>query len=247
MFKASGAYRKRHSPGGLVFHEAEIEASGRRLTVVTIQALDQGQQSSAIAFHHLEQFYAPAITVLVGIAGAINPRLTLGDVVVVQDVIYYDFRKEVPGKTIRRGRNLPVPAPIRRAANDFFSSSGGEPRRASMMDRSGKLRAYSVWHGPIGSGEAVVAGAESDIRRYVTEYNDKTLALEMEAKGVAQAFYEAVNNSGSAVGWLAIRGVSDHADVEKGDDYREIACWHAAMVLYEMLPYLAPLTASASG
>ena len=243
MFKASGTYRKRGGPGGLVFHEADIETAGRQLKIVATQALDQGQQSSVIAYHHLEQFYSPAITVLVGIAGAIQQRLALGDVVVVHDVIYYDLRKEVRGRTIHRGRSLPVPAPIRRAANDFFSSSG-EPRRASMMDRSGKLRAYSVWHGPIGSGEAVVAAAESDIRRYVTEYNDKTLALEMEAKGVAQAFYEAVNGAGSAIGWLAIRGISDHADVDKGDDYREVACWHAAMVLYEMLPYLAPLTTS---
>jgi adenosylhomocysteine nucleosidase len=246
MFRASGTYRKRGGPEGLVFHEAEIEIAGRRLTLVATQALDQGQQSSVIAYHHLEQFCSPAITVLVGIAGAIQQRLALGDVVVVQDVIYYDLRKEVRGRTIHRGRSLPVPAPIRRAANEFFSS-GGEPRRASMMDRSGKLRAYSVWHGPIGSGEAVVADAESDIRRYVTEYNDKTLALEMEAKGVAQAFYEAVNGAGSAIGWLAIRGISDHADVDKGDDYREAACWHAAMVLYEMLPYLAPLITSAPG
>jgi adenosylhomocysteine nucleosidase len=246
MFKASGAYRKRVGAGGLVFHEAEIEVAGRPLKIVASQALDQGQQSSVIAYHHLEQFYAPTITVLVGIAGAITKRLALGDVVVVQDVIYYDLRKEVPGKTIHRGRSLPVPAPIRRATNDFFSS-GGEPRRATIMDRSGTLRTYSTWPGPIGSGEAVVADAESDIRRYVIEYNDKTLAVEMEAKGVAQAFYEAVNGTGSAVGWLAIRGISDYADEEKGDDYREIACWHAAMVLYDMLPYLAPLTTSAPG
>jgi adenosylhomocysteine nucleosidase len=246
MFKASGAYCKRSGPAGLVFHEAEIKATERRLKVVAIRALDQGQQSSVIAYHHLEQFYAPAITVLVGIAGAIQPRLALGDVVVVQDVIYYDLRKEVPGRTIRRGRSLPVPAPVRRAANDFFSS-GGEPRHAAVMDRSGTLRTYSVWTGPIGSGEAVVADAQSDIRRYVTEYNDKTLAVEMETKGVAQAFYEAVDGTRSAVGWLAIRGISDYADEEKGDDYREIACWHAAMVLYEMLPYLAPLTTSGPG
>jgi adenosylhomocysteine nucleosidase len=246
MFKASGAYRKQSQAGGLVFHEAEIEAAGRRLKLVATQALDQGQQSSVIAYHHLQQFYSPAITVLVGIAGAIQSRLALGDVVVVQDVIYYDLRKEVPGKTIHRGRSLPVPAPIRRATNDFFST-GGEPRRAAILDRSGTLRTYSVWPGPIGSGEAVVADADSEIRRYVTDYNDKTLALEMEAKGVAQAFYEAVNGAGPAVGWLAVRGISDDASPQKNDAYHEIASWHAAMVLYELLPYLAPLTTSAPG
>ena len=77
MFKASGTYRKRGGPGGLVFHEAEIEAAGRQLKLVATQALDQGQQSSVIAYHHLEEFCSPAITVLVGIAGAIQQRLAL--------------------------------------------------------------------------------------------------------------------------------------------------------------------------
>jgi len=91
--------------------------------------------------------------------------------------------------------------------------------------------------GLVGSGEAVVADARSDIRRYIENFNDKTLALETEAGGVAEAFHESAGESG-ARGWLAIRGISDYADAEKNDDYHHIASWHAAAVLIQMLPYL---------
>jgi len=40
-------------------------------------------------------------------------------------------------------------------------------------------------------------------------------------------------------GWLSIKGISDYADEEKNDDYHDIASWHAAAVLIEMLPYLS--------
>jgi adenosylhomocysteine nucleosidase len=246
MLKASGTYHKLSGPDGLIFHEADIDVVGRNMKVIAAQALSQGQQSSVIAYNHLRQFCRPSITVLVGIAGGINARIKLGDVVVVRDVVYYDRRKELPGQTVRRGEARSIPATVRRAVNDFFSS-GDEPRRSAIMGRSGVLRTCSVWPGLIGSGEAVIADRESDIRRYLTEFNDKALAVEMEAKGVADAFYEAVGADRPAVGWFAIRGISDHAGEDKDDAYHEIASWHAAMVLYEMLPYLAPLTTAASG
>jgi adenosylhomocysteine nucleosidase len=153
MLRRAGRYRKRSGPGGLVFHEAEISIPGQTLRVAALQALEQGQQSAANAFHHLSQFCRPAITVLVGIAGAIHPKVAPGDVVVVQEVIYYDLRKEVPGKVIHRGSTRPVPAAIRRAANDFFSSRG-EPYQPAITDLGGLTRTCSVWPGPIGSGKS---------------------------------------------------------------------------------------------
>jgi adenosylhomocysteine nucleosidase len=95
-----------------------------------------------------------------------------------------------------------------------------------------------VLPGLVASGEAVVANARSEIRRYIENFNDKTLALETEAGGVAEAFHESAGDSGTR-GWLSIRGISDHADEEKNDDYHDIASWHAAEVLIQMLPYLS--------
>jgi adenosylhomocysteine nucleosidase len=173
--------------------------------------------------------------VLVGIAGGIHPSVSLGDVVVVQEVIYYDLRKETQAGVIRRGQTRPVPAVIRRAVNDFFSTHG-EPYLVHSADPDGTFRDYKALPGPIGSGEAVIAYKGSDIRRYLTAFNDKTLAVETEAGGIAEAFYETADEPGT--GWLAIRGISDHADADKDDAFHQVASWHAAATLIGLLPYL---------
>jgi len=225
------------SRSGLRFREAYISAGGKNATVVATQTLDRGQQPAVIAFERLRQIYAPAITVLVGIAGGISPSIRLGDVVVVRDVIYYDLRKETPTGVTRRGQSRPVPARIRHAINAFFSDHG-EPYQASITDPAGTPRTCAVVPGPIGSGEAVVADKNSAIRRYLATVSDKTLALETEAGGLAEAFYEMADTNPSDGGWLAIRGIADHADASKDDSYHEIASWHAATIFRQMLPYL---------
>jgi adenosylhomocysteine nucleosidase len=106
-------------------------------------------------------------------------------------------------------------------------------------------RTFAVLPGLIGSGETVIADRESPIRRYLTEFNSEVLAVETEAAGVASAFYEYAANSPEAVGWLAIRGISDRADAAKNDDFQQLAAWHAAHVFARMLPYLLPLGQSA--
>ena len=234
----AGNLRKQVLEDGFRCHEADIDVDGRQLRAVATQAADRGQRPMVIAFERLQRYYAPAVVVLVGIAGGIHPAIGLGDVVVVQDVIYYELRKETATRIFRRGQTRPVPSAVRHAVNDFFSSNG-EPWRMSIVDPRGISRRCTVLPGPIGSGEAVVADADSGIRQYIAGFNDKTLALETEAGGLAEAFYEMAGGSGTS-GWLAVRGISDHADAKKNDKYHEIASWHAAVILLRLLPYLIP-------
>jgi nucleoside phosphorylase len=232
----AGSLRKRVCDDGSRCHEADIDLHGNSVRVVLTQAADRGQRPMVIAFERLRRYCDPAIVVLVGIAGGVHPAIRLGDVVVVQEVIYYDMRKETSAGTFRRGHARPIPVAVRHAINDFFSSNG-EPYRTSVVDPRGVARPCSVLPGPIGSGEAVVADADSEIRRYIAGFNDKTLAVETEAGGLAEAFYEMADGPASS-GWLAVRGISDHADAEKNDEYHEIAAWHAAVILLRLLPYL---------
>lgn len=218
------------------FLDATLDTEAGQVRVVATQALHVGSAPAVIAFERLRRYCDPPIVVLVGIAGGIHPAVSLGDVVVVQEVIYYDTRKQTPDRIFRRGQTRPVPSGIRHAINDFFSTSG-EPCYLRAQDPDGSVRDYRVLPGPIGSGEAVIADKNSPIRRYIAGFNDKTLAVETEAGGLAEAFYEAVGTS--AGGWLAIRGISDHADAGKDDSYHRIASWHAAAVLLSLVPYLA--------
>lgn len=237
MLSDAGVCEIRVHDSGLRFREAKLSVARSNISVVATQTLNQGQRSAVIAFERLREIYAPATVVLTGIAGAIHPSLDIGDVVVVDTVVYYDQRRETATGPARRGQACAVPARTKHAINAFFADRS-EPYLTTIHGPDGISRACSVSRGPIGSGEAVIADGDSAIRRYISAFNDKTLAVETEAAGVAEAFYETTDSLAAGTGWLAIRGISDKADAAKSDASHEMASWHAAAILREMLPYL---------
>ncbi|MGH3166233.1 MAG: hypothetical protein ACRDN0_10125 [Trebonia sp.] len=238
VLAAAGRIRERVHGGDFRCREADVGIGHRRLRVVMTQADSPGQRATVIAFERLRQTYAPEIIALVGIAGGIHPALRLGDVVVAHEVIYYDLRKEKDGEVLRRGQTRPLPGGMRRAVNHFFSREG-EPWKTHIGHLDGSVRECSVLPGPIGSGEAVVADRNSQIRQYVSDFNDKVLCLETEAGGLAEAFHEMAGGP-NVSGWLVVRGISDLADTDKDDTYHDIASRHAAVVLMRILPDLFP-------
>ncbi|WP_113701335.1 hypothetical protein [Nonomuraea lactucae] len=222
--------------GGLPFFEGSVEIRGTVTRVAALRSLSQGQRSAVMAFDHLRRHYAPAIVVLAGIAGGVHRDTAVGDVVVSTRVVYYDLRKETPDGRLRRGEEREAPAPVGHAVNSFFTDLGS-PARFRGTDGDGVTRGFRVHTGPIGSGDAVIADAESEIVRYLKAYNDKILAVDMEAGGLTQAFHEQ-DGPRAVRGWAVVRGVSDSADQDKDDDHHDVAARHAATVLRGLLPYL---------
>jgi adenosylhomocysteine nucleosidase len=221
---------------GLAFDIGTVQTSERPVTIAALQSLSQGQDAAGSAFSHLREYFSPAITVLTGIAGGIHPRVRLGDVIVATRVICYDLRKETPERTIRRGHEGQAPAEAGHAVNRFFARHG-EPAHITCGVPGTAGQEIRVLEGPIGSGNAVIAQRDSAIVQYLLAFNDKTLAVDMESGGLIQA-HHGLPAARRAAGWLVIRGISDHANEEKNDDYHQIAATHAAAVLREMLPYL---------
>ena len=217
-------------PDGSRAHEARIGPPGQQVTVVTIQALAPGPYSAAAGYSRLRERYRPPVLLLVGIAGGIHPDVAVGDVVIGTQVIYYDARKETPTGPVRRGETRPVAAELGYRLNDFLL---GGPDVAI-----GPGATVKVHCGPIGSGSAVVAYADADLRRYLAAFNDKTLAVETEAAGFGQAVYEDVNRDGTLRGWLTVRGISDLADADKHDGGHQLAVRNAAAVTERLVPYL---------
>ena len=92
--------------------------------------------------------------------------------------------------------------------------------------------------GPIGSGNAVVADRDCEILTYLARYNDKILAVDMEAGGVSQAWHDQPATAQRTQGWVVVRGISDDAGRDANDDHHHAAAQHAAIVVRELLPYL---------
>jgi adenosylhomocysteine nucleosidase len=224
-------YRTAQLYGGQQAHTAVVGAGGEELTVVAVQTLEQGTRSAVVAYERLRRDFHPPVVLLVGIAGAIDARLRIGDVVISDEVIYYDSRRETNRGPRRRGQSQPTPAPLRHRVNEFFRL---HPQPITLF---GDHQVH-VYRGAIGSGDAVITDAGSEIRDYLRAYNEKTLAVETEAGGVGQAFYEQIDIESALTGWLTIRGISDTADESKGGDHHRLAARRAAQVMDRLLPLL---------
>jgi adenosylhomocysteine nucleosidase len=71
-------------------------------------------------------------------------------------------------------------------------------------------------------------------------YNEKVLAVDMEAGGLTQFCHE--TPPPDHPGWLVIRGISDLADHTKTYDHQHSAAHNAAITLQHLIPYLPAKT-----
>lgn len=234
VFQRARNYRRERRELGVV-HLASFATADGALDAVLMQTLDRGQRSATAAYANLRQWYRPRVVALVGIAGGIDRRVEVGDVVIANQVIYYDERRVSAGQVHRRGEASLVPAGMKGTVNHLFSTYG-EP---FTMPSPGPRAEFKVLSGPIGTGGAVVTDSGSDIRTYLQTFNEKCLAVETEAGGVVQAAREDPRGATDPADWLVIRAISDHADEQKGHRDHDLAARHAARVFERMVPLLA--------
>ncbi|MFI2235890.1 phosphorylase family protein [Streptomyces chrestomyceticus] len=231
---------ERHKePGGLYFYRGKHTVSESSFRIVATQSQSQGQRSAMAALENLRRHYNPRLWALVGVGGGIHDEhARIGNVIVSTDIVYYENRKINPhGDVRRRGEHRQAPAPVVHAVNAFFADHGTPARIYGQLSAHASEE-FEVYPGVIGSGEAVVADRESDIRSYLTDYHEKVLAVDMEAGGLSQYWQENSVHGEINPGWIVIRGVSDNADAEKGHGYHELASRNAAHILRNLLPYL---------
>lgn len=219
------------------FYTGNVKVLGAAVDVVATRASGPGQRAMMTALGNLRRYYDPAVLVLVGIGGAIHHSIAVDDVVVATRVVYYDLRKVTSEGVRPRGEERESPAWMVHAVNSFFTDHG-EPAELCVAESTGRTASFRVFHGPVGSGDAVIADRESQIRKYLHAYNDKILAVDMEAGGLSQFCHETSSASGAIPGWVVIRGMSDHADRAKNDDRHDSAARNAAHTLRCMIRYI---------
>ena len=224
--------------GQRAFYEGQLDGENVVHTVVLTQQLNQGEESVISAYNALVNKYSPDIVFLVGIAGGIHDEVNYCDVVIADETIGYDKRKDMPGKIKRRGCVHKIDAKLKPIIQSFEQTVMDKPIVAS---QNSKFDEINIFHEHIGSGNAVIANELSEIREWLHEYNDKIYAVEMEAFGISTAFYESVvDETPTVCGVCIIRGISDLADVQKKEttEYRIPAACNAAIVLKEFVKHL---------
>lgn len=234
LIEVFGLTKNRDTPGGQDFYIGPVESADGPVELVAARTLEQGQRSIMPTLENLRRHSNPAVFVLLGIGGAINRDLAIGDVVLATRVVYYDLRRETPDQAHHRGEERHAPAPVAHALNSFFTDYHDPARLESA---AGPFR---VLPGPIGSGDAVIMNAESQIRKFLLAYNEKILAVDTEAGGLTQFCHEAPPPDHPH--WVVVRGISDLADHTKTYDHQHSAAHNAAITLQHLIPYLQTKT-----
>jgi nucleoside phosphorylase len=235
-----GSDYKKERKNNSIYYMSHLPADeGGKHYVVATQQLEQGNRSVILAYDRLCREYQPSIIILLGIGGAIDRDIDLCDVVVADQVIWYEQATITDSSVNRKGEASKISAWLRLLLNDFFAQKG----YPYLLNRHADSPQSKVFIGPIGTGEKVVRFRDSDIRDWLSTFNYKCMALETEAGGLAQAFYEtSATTSYTAKGYLIIRGISDHADKDKNYKWRVISARNACTFLVDFLSTVPPLS-----
>jgi nucleoside phosphorylase len=186
--------------------------------VVVPPATGMGNVASAAAAQQAIDVWNPRFLLLVGIAAGISGKVALGDLLIPDKIVGYEAGKLTPA-----GLD-PDPDPYRpdyrllAAAKAVESAEWAAGIVVARPDAS--ARTPVPWVGTVHTGEKVVADDHTadDLR---TGWR-RTIGFEMESLGVALAAYR------NGPGFLMIKGVCDHADPAKGDDWQPYAADAAA-------------------
>jgi adenosylhomocysteine nucleosidase len=171
---------------------------------IALALTGKGNQSAAVLTERAVTAFAPAAVIFVGVAGALRPRLTLGDVVVATHVYAYHGATSQDWGITARPRTWELSHRVHQIAAHLERTGAWAPQ---LPDGSPPPR---VHFGPVAAGEIVHHSAASDARQWLREHYSDAIAVEMEAAGVAQA-----GHLNDAMPTIMVRGISDYADESK--------------------------------
>lgn len=171
---------------------------------VVLALTGKGNQSAAVLAERAIAQFAPAAVIFVGVAGALQPHLGLGDVVVATHVYAYHGATSQDDGLSARPRSWELSHRVHQIAAHL--DRAGEWTR----QLPGGSFPARVHFGPVAAGEIVHYSAVSDARQWLREHYSDAVAVEMEAVGVAQA-----GHLNDALPTIMVRGISDYADVSK--------------------------------
>lgn len=202
---------------GTRFEVGQLENSRVR---VALALANKGNQPAAVVTERAVSHFNPVAVVFVGVAGALQPHLALGDVVVANPVYAYHGATSEDDGTMARPRTWAlsyrahqIAAHVDRDVDWTSQLPGGNAPR--------------VHFGPVAAGEIALYSGASDVRRWLREHYNDALAVEMEAAGVAQA-----GHMNDGLPTIMVRGISDFADHTKsatdGEGWQPQAAANAA-------------------
>lgn len=160
-----------------------------------------GKVNAAICAQVLIDHFAVDYIINVGVAGAIEKSLKIGDIVISTDTVQHDMDVSALGDPV---------GTIPRMKESYFKA---DPNLIELAKKAGeKCVGHNVYTGRIASGDQFISSAEQKTRI-------KTLfgafCAEMEGAAIGHACYL------NKIPFLIIRSISDNADGEAGMSFSQ--------------------------
>jgi len=194
---------------------------------------EMGQIHAAALSTSLCEQYKPKYVLMVGIAGGKSDEkrpIKLGDVIISKTLIDTTSGKIENGIRHPEWGTFKPDGLLLGSSQTFLESHKAWYHNILVSDGKTSSEIPQVYHVPIFSGNDVIK--DEDIIGDYKKIWKEAGGVEMEGAGVATAISSYVKPS---PGFLMIRGVSDLADSEKNDEYRQKACDVAAAYTYAFL------------
>jgi adenosylhomocysteine nucleosidase len=223
---------------GVRFQPGQLDGSSVVLVETGI-----GKVNAALVATVLAERFEVGAFLFSGVAGALDPNLGIGDVVVAERLIQHDYGAIVAGR-LKPYRPGSMPIGARRAPLAFAPSAAVMQRVKTALANlvlpemppaatGGAARIPQLRYGTVLTGDQFVACEETRDQLF-TEH--AALAVDMEGAAIAQVA-EAYGRP-----WIVVRAISDLAGRESACDFAaftEAAAVGGAAVVSRLLPTLA--------
>jgi nucleoside phosphorylase len=212
--------RRVDHPAGTVFEVGRLPA-GQGLAALAVTG--QGNTAAAVMAERAITMFRPCALICVGVAGALNDDIALGDIVVATKVYAYHGGKAQPGGFRPRPRCWEIPHQLDQIARYVHRTGSWTARLSGDPTRPPP----AVHFGPVAAGEVVLDGRSTPLFRHLRDSYGDAVAIDMESAGATHA-----GQLNGALPVLTVRGISDRADGAKHsadrDNWQPIAAANAA-------------------
>jgi adenosylhomocysteine nucleosidase len=224
---------------GIVFFTGKL--NGRP---VVLARAGVGKVNAAVTTTLLIEHFNPSEVIFTGIAGAVNPDLFPGDVVIAARTAQHDYGAALADRFEHRG----APSPLDGRRNPVFIPA--DARLLAAAERAGKSAQFDkikvdgaermprVIKGVIVTGDSFIGSSakKSELRKLL-----EADAVEMEGAAVAQVCWQ------QNVPCLIIRSISDRADANAQRDianFLSVAAQNSARLVAAILEQLESVRSS---
>jgi nucleoside phosphorylase len=196
--------------------------AGRHFDLVTYQIADRTTNPATRDIGQLIEDLHPDYIIVAGIAGGFEPQgVAVGDVVIGDTVVGYEFVKLDQGKVLPRLVPIDHPAKyLRHSIANPVSQHGRwiESIRVGRPDGRGVPKAH---FGMILSGDKLMGDPSNEMQKGLIGSFDKALAVDQETYGVATCLFGARAQPDYNPLYLPVRGISDLVGHLENDQMRQ--------------------------